>query len=289
MNASKIEDIEIQLFLETLHYRYGYDFSNYAKKSLKRRILNLKRVFGVPHIADLISPLLHDHSLLEQVINQLSVPVSEMFRNPSVYCSLRKQVLPVLKTFPHINIWLPGCASGEEVYSVAIMLQEEGLLEIAQIYATDINNKALKTAEAGIYSAENLQRFNLNYKESGGKSELSNYYHKAYQRLKINRPLQNKITFAYHNLVSDGVFCEFHLIFCQNVFIYFNSTLQQQVLKLFSASLSRGGFLCLGDKKQLSLSDNLTELKMINENKMILKKPSYAQSTVTTQVVRVVT
>jgi len=272
MNMSVVEDIEIQLLLDALRYRYGYDFSSYADASLKRRIVNLKTVFGFSHIADFISPLLHNHGLLEQVINQISVPVTEMFRNPKVFLALRTQVLPVLKTFPHINIWLPGCATGEEAYAIAIMLKESGILERSQIYATDINNAALKTAETGIYQANKIDLYTQNYMQSGGSNQLSNYYHKAYQRIIMNPELLDRITFSHHNLVSDGVFCEFHLIFCQNVFIYFNATLQQQVLTIFADSLSRGGFLCLGDKNYLSITAKIDQLRITNEKIMILQK-----------------
>lgn len=250
MDEGKIQDIELGLLLEALWQRHGYDFRNYAKASLKRRVLALA-VQERLSIAELIPRLLRDKDYLSQVIAQLSVPVSEMFRDPPVFKVLRKAVLPLLKTYPRINIWQAGCATGEEVYSLAILLQEEGLLERTQIYATDINDIALHKAEDGIFSVQNLPDFERNYRNSGGNATLSDYYVANADFFRIHQYLRQKIVFAHHNLVSDGVFCEVQLLLCRNVLIYFNDELQKKVLELFYNSLVRSGFLCLGTRESL--------------------------------------
>ncbi len=250
MEESKIQDIEIGLFLEALCQRYDYDFRNYAKASIKRRVLALAEARRLT-VAELIPLVLRDENYLTEAIAQLSVPVSEMFRDPQVFKALRETVLPLLQTYPRINVWQAGCATGEEVYSLAIMLDEEGLLERTQIYATDINDIALHNAEDGIFSAHDLVEFEKNYQNAGGKKRLSDYYVANADFFRIHERLRKKIVFAHHNLVSDGVFCEVQLILCRNVLIYFNDELQKRVLELFHNSLVRGGFLCLGTRESL--------------------------------------
>ncbi len=250
MDEAKIQDIEIGLFLEALFQRYDYDFRNYAKASLKRRVLALAAAQHLT-VAELIPLILREDDYLGEVIAHLSVPVSEMFRDPPVFKALRETVLPLLKTYPRINVWQAGCANGEEVYSLAIMLEEEGLLERTQIYATDINDVALHKAEDGIFPAHSLAEFEKNYKNAGGKKRLSDYYVANADFFRIHKRLRQKIVFAHHNLVSDGVFCEVQLILCRNVLIYFNDELQKRVLELFHNSLVRGGFLCLGTRESL--------------------------------------
>ncbi|MFI3157622.1 MAG: CheR family methyltransferase [Methylococcaceae bacterium] len=250
MDEAKIQDIEIGLFLEALFQRYDYDFRNYAKASLKRRVLALAAAERLT-VAELIPLVLRGEDYLTEVIAQLSVPVSEMYRDPPVFKALRETVLPLLQTYPRINVWQAGCATGEEVYSLAIMLEEEGLLERTQIYATDINDIALHKAEDGIFPVLNLADFEKNYKNAGGKSRLADYYVANADFFRIHKRLRQKIVFAHHNLVSDGVFCEVQLILCRNVLIYFNDELQKRVLELFHNSLVRGGFLCLGTRESL--------------------------------------
>ncbi|MGZ5060167.1 MAG: CheR family methyltransferase [Methylobacter sp.] len=250
MDEIKIQDIEIGLFLEALFQRHGYDFRNYAKASLKRRVMALAAAQGRT-VAELIPLLLREDDYLAEVIAQLSVPVSDMFRDPPVFKTLRETVLPLLQTYPRIKVWQAGCATGEEVYSLAIMLDEEGLLERTQIYATDINDIALRKAEDGIFPVRSLGEYENSYKKSGGKSEFSDYYVANANFFRIDKRLRQKIVFAHHNLVSDGVFCEVQLILCRNVLIYFNDELQQRVLELFHNSLVRGGFLCLGTRESL--------------------------------------
>jgi chemotaxis protein methyltransferase CheR len=202
-------------------------------------------------VSELIPKLLREDDFLYDVLAHLSVPVSEMFRDPHVFKALRETVLPLLRTYPRINVWQAGCATGEEVYSLAIMLEEEGLLARTQIYATDINDSALHKAEDGIFSMRMLAEYQRNYVNAGGKAALSDYYVANEEFFRIHEHFRNRIVFAHHNLVSDGVFCEVHLILCRNVLIYFNNNLQKQVLGLFNMSLVRNGFLCLGTRESL--------------------------------------
>lgn len=270
MDEAKIQDIEISLFLEALLQRHGYDFCNYAKASLKRRILGLAADQG-QSVAELIPLLLRDEDFLAEVIAYLSVPVTEMFRDPQVFKALRETVLPLLQTYPRINVWQAGCATGEEVYSLAIMLAEEGLLERTQIYATDINDGVLHKAEDGIFSMRNLAEYERNYKNADGKARLSDYYVANEEFFRIHEHLRKKIVFAHHNLVSDGVFCEFQLILCRNVLIYFNNALQKRVLELFHKSLVRNGFLCLGTRESLRSVEDQQLFVTHNRNCMIFQ------------------
>lgn len=272
MDPAKIQDIEIHLFLETLFQRYGYDFRNYSKASLKRRILAVASNARVNTIAELIPRLLHDEDYLLEVLAQLSVPVTEMFRDPFVFRTLREKVLPLLATYPRLNIWQAGCASGEEVYSLAIMLYEAGLLERTHIYATDINDHALQSAEDGIFPTRYLEEYQRNYKAAGGKYNLADYYVANADFFRIHEPLRTRIVFAHHNLVSDGVFCEVQLILCRNVLIYFNDTLQKHVLELFHDSLGRGGFLCLGTRESLRSVETQRLFTPISREAMIFQK-----------------
>jgi chemotaxis protein methyltransferase CheR len=272
MEPAKIQDIEIGLFLEALFQRHGYDFRHYAKASLKRRILAMAAAARCRNVADLIPRLLHDEDYLAEALAQLSVPVTEMFRDPPVFKSLRETVLPRLATYPRFNIWQAGCATGEEVYSLAIMLEEEGLLDKAQIYATDINDSALQRAEDGIFPVRCLEEYQRNYKAAGGKTELADYYVANAGFFRIHERLRKKIVFAHHNLVSDGVFCEVQLILCRNVLIYFDNTLQKRVLELFHDSLVRGGFLCLGTRESLRTVETEQLFAAVNREAMIFHK-----------------
>lgn len=254
MNAAKIEDIEIGLFFEALVQRYGYDFRDYAKASLKRRALALADAQRCS-VSELIPRLLHEEEFLAEVIAQLSIPVSDMFRDPPVFGALRETVLPLLETYPRIKVWQAGCATGEEVYSLAILLDEAGLLQRSQIYATDINDIALHQAEDGIFPVRHLAEYEKNYRAAGGKAALADYFVANDEFFRMHPRLRQKIVFAHHNLVSDGVFCEVQLILCRNVLIYFNDALQKRALELFYKSLVRGGFLCLGTRESLRSID----------------------------------
>jgi len=267
-----LQDLEIQLFLEALALRHGYDFRRYAKASLKRRVRGLAETEGVREISDMIPRLLQDEGFLPSVLSHLSVPVSEMFRDPAVFLALRRGVLPLLDSYPRISIWLPGCATGEEPYSLAIMLQEEGLLHKAQIYATDINDAALAKAEEGIYPEKTVTAMAAAYLAAGGRKSLSDYFHTAYNFSKIDDQIRKSIVFAHHNLVADGVFCETHLVLCRNVLIYFERQLQNRVLELFHEGLVRGGYLCLGNRESLSFTSCENLFRPLDRKHRIFKK-----------------
>jgi chemotaxis protein methyltransferase CheR len=253
-----IKQIEVDLLLEAIYQRYGYDFRQYSQASIKRRVLHHLAKTEFQTISDLIPKILHDEAVFTSLFLDLSVTVTEMFRDPWFYLALRKKVVPFLKTFPFINVWQAGCATGEEVYSLAILLKEEGLYDRARIYATDFNNVVLEKAKARIYPLERIKEYSLNYQKAGGQKSLADYYRARYQSAIINASLQDNITFANHNLATDGVFGEMHLILCRNVMIYFNRTLQNRVLSVFRESLCYNGFLCLGSKETI-YSSNVRE------------------------------
>ncbi|MBU1537921.1 protein-glutamate O-methyltransferase CheR, partial [Myxococcota bacterium] len=251
---TELEHIERSLLLEAIFLRSGYDFRSYAEASIRRRISQFLSMSGLDSIAQMIPPALHDDAFLARLIHYFSICVTEMFRDPFVYEAIRTAIIPHLRTYPHIKIWHAGCATGEEVYSMAIMLQEEGLLDRTTLYATDLNSTLLATAKAGIYPIDDIREATRNYIASGGKHPFSDYYHCKYDAATMDSSLRQRITFANHNLVTDGVFGEMHLIFCRNVLIYFNHDLQNKVLKLFTGSLIHRGFLCLGTKETLEFT-----------------------------------
>lgn len=249
-----IEDIEIQLLLEAVFLRYHYDFRHYARASIKRRLLQARLHFGVSTITALQERILHDPDMMGQMLGFLTVQVSEMFRDPSYFRALREQVLPHLKTYPSLKIWIAGCSTGEEVYSMAILFKEEGLLDRTIIYATDINPHALAAAKAGIYPLDRIRKFTENHQKSGGRSSLSDYYTADYGRAVFDSSLRANVVFSDHSLVSDAVFGEMQLISCRNVMIYFDRALQDRAVGLFKDSLSRNGFLGIGSKETLRFS-----------------------------------
>lgn len=272
MNHESIEKIELQLFLEAMVQRYGYDFRHYAQASVKRRIRHLLVKSGYARISEMLPRLLYDEAFAQGAIYDFSVTVTEMFRDPNFYASFRKNVVPYLKTYPFIKVWHAGCATGEEVYSLAIVLQEEGLYERATIFATDFNEPVLDKAREGIYALKDIRQYTTNYQQSGGSRSFADYYHAQYESAIMDQSLKKNITFASHNLVTDGVFGEMHLIFCRNVLIYFDKTLQNRVLGLFSESLNHGSFLCLGTKETLEFSQVATHFKAIDERARIYQK-----------------
>lgn len=267
-----IEKIEIDLFLEAIFKCYGYDFQLYARASIKRRIKHLMKKNGYNRISDMTSDILHDPSVFEKVVYDFSITVTEMFRDPSFYQSLRNKIIPYLKTYPFIKIWHAGCATGEEVYSLAILLKEEGIYNKATIFATDFNEHALDVARQGIYSLKDTQKYSTNYQKAGGKASFSDYYYAKYNSAIMRKSLSKNVTFANHNLVTDGVFGEMHLILCRNVLIYFNKDLQNKVLTLFNESLIHGGFLALGSKETLSFSSIENDFKPIDKKNKIFRK-----------------
>jgi len=251
MSDTDAEELEVRDFILTLKARHGYDFGQYAPASFKRRLRALRVRTGAASITALSRRVMDEPAFLRQVLAGLSVPVSEMFRDPWVFEALRREVLPILASYPRIHIWQAGCAHGEEVYSLAILLEEEGLYDKTQIFATDLNDVALEEAAEGIYPAANARQFSENYLRSGGRRSLSHYFHARYERIKFDESLKRNVTFASHNLSTDGVFAEVQLILCRNVLIYFNDALQDRVLQLFRDSLVHKGFLCLGSKETL--------------------------------------
>ncbi|MBS62857.1 protein-glutamate O-methyltransferase CheR [Salinisphaera sp.] len=257
--ALEAEDIALEAFIHALKLRHGYDFSEYSRASLKRRAQELARKLGVERVGDLIPSTLYEPALVREIVSHLSVPVSSLFRDPEVFQAMRSEVLPMLASWPRINIWLAGCAYGEEVYSLAIMLAEAGLTPRSQIYATDFNDYALERAAEGIFNRQNLPEYRSNYLASGGPGRLSDYYHARYNLIRMRRELLEKVVFAHHNLVTDGVFAEAQLIMCRNVLIYFTQPLKDRVLTLFADSLVRGGFLVLGNKEALSTTSPVAD------------------------------
>lgn len=277
MTRPEIEDIEVDLFMRALQMRHGYDFSRYAPASFKRRVLNLVTHTESRSITELTGRLLREDALVPQVIAGLSVPVSEMFRNPSVFRILRDEVFPVLASYPVINIWQAGCAFGQEVYSLAILLEEASLYDRCQIFATDISDAALVRAQEGIFPIREARTYTENYLAAGGKRSLSDYYHARYDFMKLDERLKRNVTFANHNLVCDGVFCEAHLILCRNVLIYFTDSLQDHALRLFRDSLVRNGFLCLGNRENIEFASASSAFVPINARERIYRKSGDAQ------------
>lgn len=243
------EDIEFKLLLEAIFLKYGYDFRGYAEASMRRRIQGVLRKTGITSISRLQETILYESEAFARILPDLTVSTSEMFRDPTFYISFKEHVLPVLRTFPAFKIWHAGCSSGQELYSMAILLKEAGLYEKATIFATDINQAALQAAKEGIYSLESVKQFTTNYQASGGNRAFSDYYVAAYGSARFDPDLRKNVVFAHHNLAIDDVFSEVHVILCRNVMIYFNRDLQDRVLDLFSRSLRFKGFLCLGSKE----------------------------------------
>jgi len=264
--------VEIHLFLEAMAMRHGYDFRQYAKASIKRRVQALALAAGCRDIAQLVPLVLRDNEFLGLALAHLSVPVTEMFRDPLVFLALRRQVLPLLNSYPRVNIWQAGCATGEEPVSLAILLKEEGILHKVQIYATDINDVALAKAEEGVYPTSAVMASEANYAKAGGKGALSDHFQTAYDFSQVNNDIREKIVFAHHNLVGDGVFCEVNMVLCRNVLIYFDRGLQTQVLSLLNDSLARGGFLCLGTRESLRFTGVADQFSAVDAECRIFKK-----------------
>lgn len=267
-----IQEIELNLLLQAVNLKYGYDFRNYSKAHLKRRILHRLNLSGLNTISEMTNKILWDFEFYKTFLQDLSINVTEMFRDPEFYLAFREKIIPDLSTYAHIKVWHAGCSTGEEVYSLAIILKEENLLHKTQIYATDFNKRVLELAKQGIYSKKDMELYSRNYLESGGKGQLSDYYTSKYGSVLFESSLTKNIVFADHNLVTDGVFAEVHLVFCRNVLIYFDKTLQNRVLDLFSNSLIKRGFLCLGTKESLRFSDVENEFENIDKKNKIYKK-----------------
>jgi chemotaxis protein methyltransferase CheR len=272
--TAPIADLEVRLLLEAIFDRYHYDFRSYAMASLKRRLAQACDQLGVGTLSGLQEKVLHEPQSFSTLLQYLTVQVSDMFRDPEFFSALRTRVLPVLATYPSIKVWVAGCSAGEEAYSLAILLQEENLLDRSLIYATDINTQALRLAAAGVYDLSRLRGFTENHRRSGASTSLSDYYHASGTSAIMDSALRRKITFSDHSLATDNVFSEVHLVTCRNVLIYFDSTLQNRALRLFGESLVSGGFLGLGSKESLRFTDSVTRFEEVSMPERIYRKRS---------------
>ncbi|HMI85897.1 MAG TPA: protein-glutamate O-methyltransferase CheR [Polyangiaceae bacterium] len=246
-----IEDIEVRLVLEAINARYGYDFREYSPGSMRRRVQAALARSGASNLGLMQHRLLNEPDFFTSILDDLTVQVSEMFRDPSFYRAFREQVVPMLRTYPQLKIWHAGCAGGEEVYATAILLSEENLYDRTQIYATDMSGRAVEQAREGIYPAAQAHLYGENYLQAGGRGRLADYYSSAYGRIAVHDRLKQNVVFFQHDLVSDYALGEMQVVFCRNVLIYFGEGLRARVLGVFADSLCRGGFLCLGGSEHL--------------------------------------
>jgi chemotaxis protein methyltransferase CheR len=250
--GEELTDSEMSMLLEQIAGVYGYDFREYAEASIKRRLQQWLADSDFASFAEALPMVLHDRAVFELLLRGMTVNVSEMFRDPVFFQTIREQVVQHLKTYPFVKIWHAGCSGGEEAYSMAILLEEEGLKGRFRIYATDINQEVLGKAQEGIFPLKDMTLFTRNYQKSGGRSTFSDYYTARYGHAMLMPSLKEHIVFASHNLAVDGAFGEMQMVFCRNVLIYFKQPLKDRACNLFDASLSAGGFLCLGTKETLS-------------------------------------
>jgi len=270
--SDKTSDIELRLLLEAIFRKYHYDFRGYSMASIKRRMAQAKNHFSCRSYSQLQERVLHEPELLPQLLSFLTVQVSEMFRDASYFKAIREKVVPHLRTYPSLKIWIAGCSNGEELYSLVILFREEGLEDRTMFYATDINPEALRRAEAGIYDLDRIALFTANHQRSGGKSSLSNYYTAAYGAASFDKSLRDHVVFSDHSLVSDTVFAEMHFISCRNVLIYFDKDFQNRAIGLFRESLARKGFLGLGSKESLRFSDHTSAFLDFSQEDRIYQK-----------------
>ena len=254
MNNPDSGTIELRLLMEAIYLKYSYDFRDYAGASQKRRVHHAMHQMDCASISELQARVLHDPDTFMQLLQYLTIPTSEMFRDPTYFAALREQVVPHLQTYPSLKIWIAGCSTGEEVYSMAIMLKETGLLERSIIYATDINPQSLEKARKGVYPLERIRAYTASYQMAGGSGAFSDYFTAAYDSALFDRSLIENVSFADHSLATDSVFSETHLVCCRNVLIYFNRKLQERALGLFHESLCHRGFLGLGSKESIDFS-----------------------------------
>jgi len=265
-------NIEIQLLLEAIFLRYGYDFRNYSKAHIKRRILHRLGISMLSSVTQLQDRILRERAFFIEFLDDLSINVTEMFRDPEFYKSLRETIIPKLRTYAYFKIWHAGCSTGEEVFSLSILLKEEGLLDRCQVYATDFNRNVLEIAREGVYQKSDIEQYEKNYQLSGGSKKLSDYYKSRYGSVIFDKELSNKIVFADHNLVTDNVFADVNLILCRNVLIYFEKELQDKVIGLFYDSLVPSGILCLGTKESIKFSRHGNLFEIVDEKQRIYKK-----------------
>ena len=266
------EKIEFDLLLQAIYQKYGYDFRNYARASLKRRIRYRLSESNFKTISEMQHELLYDSKFFATLLSDLTINVTEMFRDPSFFKALREIVIPELKKQPFVKVWHAGCSSGEEVYSIAILLKEEGLYKTSLIYATDADDVVLDKAKSGVFAIDRMKDYTLNYRKAGGLASFADYYTARYDNAIMDNSLKKNIVFSNHNLVTDGVFGEMDMIICRNVFIYFNRDLQDRVFRLFSESLHPGGFLCLGTKETIRFSSFSDDFENVADHERIYRK-----------------
>ena len=270
--ADEHTEADLHRLMQAIYSQYSYDFRDYAGASQKRRVLKALTQLGCPTIPALQAAVAQDPAVFMQLLQYLTIPVSEMFRDPSFFLSLRQQVVPVLRTYPSLKIWVAGCSTGEEVYSLAILLKEEGLLDRSLIYATDINPQSLAKARQGIFSLASIRGHTANYQAAGGQQAFSDYYTAAYDAAVFDKSLRDNVTFADHSLATDSVFSETQLVLCRNVLIYFNKKLQDRALGLFHESLSHRGFMGLGSKESIDFSAHAARFEPLDRPERIFRK-----------------
>jgi chemotaxis protein methyltransferase CheR len=270
--AVDLEKIELDCLLDAVYQRYGFDFREYAPASLRRRINRRVKLEGLSSISALQDRLLREPEVMHRLLLDLSINVTAMFRDPSFHLAFREKVVPLLRTYPFTRIWLAGCSTGEEVYSLAILLEEESLYDRCRIYATDINEEVLERARLGVFPLSKMQDYTRNYIGAGGKRSFSDYYVSAYDGAAFDRSLMRNVVFAQHNLASDRSFNEFHAIVCRNVMIYFERSLQERVFALFDDSLTRLGVLALGHKESLRTSAHRDRYEELDTAERLYRK-----------------
>ena len=272
MNVADSAAIELRLLMEAIYLKYSYDFRDYSGASQKRRVLHALRQLDCPSISELQARVLRDPDTFMQLLQYLTIPTSEMFRDPGYFAALRRQVVPHLHTYPSLKIWIAGCSTGEELYSMAILLREEGLLERSIIYATDINPVSLERARKGVFALDRMRAYTANYQQAGGRAAFSDYYTAAYGGALFDRSLVENVSFADHSLATDSVFSETHLVSCRNVLIYFNRTLQDRTIGLFHESLCYRGFLGLGSKESIDFSAYAPSFEPVQKRERLFRK-----------------
>lgn len=272
VNQEPHSEIELAQLLEAIYLKYGYDFRDYKRSSVKRRVAGALNKLNCATMSELQDKVLHDANSFSELLQHLTVPTTEMFRDPTYFRSVRDKIIPILKTYPSLKIWVAGCSTGEEAYSLAILFKEEGLLDRTIIYATDINAKSLEIAKAGIFRLDDFQKFTTNYQRSGGKAAFSDYYTANFDAAVLDKSLKNSITFTDHSLSTDSVFSETQFISCRNVLIYFEKKLQERALGLFYDSLCRKGFLGLGPKETIEFTKYDNAFDLISEKNRIYQK-----------------
>jgi chemotaxis protein methyltransferase CheR len=267
-----LEQLELALLLDAIYRRYGFDFRNYAQASLKRRVWRRVHAEHLETVSGLIEKVLHDPAVMQQLLLDLSINVTAMFRDPEFYAAFREVVVPQLRTYPFTRVWNAGCATGEETYSLAILLEEEGLYERTRIYATDINQAVLDRARAGVFPLDKMKQYTQNYIRAGGTRPFSEYYVSGYGGARFRRSLLDNVVLSQHNLVQDAAFNEFHVIVCRNVMIYFDKELQDRVHRLFYESLAMFGVLALGQKESIGFSPYADRYEVLGPGQKIFRK-----------------